>query len=539
VITHGPVSKAGFAVCPGGQRSTGGYANRGLKRRHDCRRRHVRLLTRALLLVLLSMPAALLQADDAEPQQSEQQEDWQVIFLQGQRVGYLYSRVWETQHDGQTRLWTETITRMSLKRFGAALSMTVTQLTQEDDRGNLLSFEYENDNPPISNSRITGRVDGDTLRLETTAAGQTTTATQPWDADVKSPVYQDRLLEQEPVQLGQTRTFKTFDPQLLKVGTVTIRGEEPAETTLLDGNARTLDRVTLKHSLVPGLTTTTYSDAEGKVLKTEANLLQMVTYAVPREKALEEVTGDLDLAVSTLVKVDRLDEPHAASRIVYRLTLDRPRTNFNLPTSLSQQVEKIDDRSYRITVTAIDPTDRPEVVIAIAADEEYYGSSRLLELQHPDVVRLADQAAGDRTDPVETALALERFVHQKLTSKNFSTALATAAEVAGTLEGDCTEHAVLLAALLRVRKIPSRVAIGLVYADSHSAFGGHMWTEAFLDARWVPLDATLGRGGIGGGHIKFADSSLDDDAPAPVTSFLPMISVLEHLDLEVEQVVRE
>jgi hypothetical protein len=498
------------------------------------------LLAPALLLVLFGSPISLLQADDVAKTPSEQQqEDWQVIFVQQQRVGYMYSRVWETQHDGQPRLWTESITRMTFKRFGAALNMTITQITQEDDRGNLLSFEYENDNPPISNSRITGHVDGDTLLLKTTAAGQTTESTQPWDADVKSPVYQDRVLEQDPVRPGQTRSFKTFDPQFLKVGTVTIRGDEPAETTLLDGTSQKLNRVTLTHSLVPGLTSIAYSDADGNVLKTEANLLQMVTYSVPRDQALEEVTGDLDLAVDTLIKVEKLNDPHSAARIVYRMSLEHPRTMLNLPPGASQQVEKLDDRNYRITVTAIDPTDRPEVVIAIAADEKYSASSRLLELEHPDVMRLAKEAADDRTDPVETALALERFVHQKLRSKNFSTALATAAEVAGTLEGDCTEHAVLLAALLRVRNIPSRVAIGLVYADSHTAFGGHMWTEAFLDARWVPLDATLGRGGIGGGHIKFADSSLAADAPAPVTSFLPMISVLEHLRLEVEEVIRE
>jgi hypothetical protein len=549
VITDEAVSTPDVSERPRWQHSSIPAAGGAVRCPHDLRQQPVRrlapgllssLLFLPLLLLQLTMPAALLRAEDAPATSTagKQEEDWQVIFMQGQRVGYMYSRVWETQHEGQTRLWTETITRMSIKRFGAALSMTITQTTQEDEQGNLISFEYENDNPPISNSRIIGRVDGDTLRLETTAAGQTASSTQPWDADVKSPVYQDRVLEQDPVQPGQTRSFKTFDPQFLKVGTVTIRGEEPAETTLLDGTSHKLNRVTLTHSLVPGLTSIAYSDADGNILKTEANLLQMVTYSVTREQALEEVTGDLDLAVNTLVKVDKLDEPHSAGKIVYRMQLKQARTKLDLPTGVSQQVEKLDDRNYRITVTAVDPTDRPEVVIAIAADEKYYASSRMLELEHPDVVRLADQAAGDRTDPVETALALERFVHEKLTSKNFSTALATAGEVAGTLEGDCTEHAVLLAALLRVRSIPSRVAIGLVYADSHSAFGGHMWTEAFLDARWVPLDATLGKGGIGGGHIKFADSSLADDAPAPVTSFLPMITVLEDLSLEVEEVVR-
>ena len=117
--------------------------------------------------------------------------------------------------------------------------------------------------------------------------------------------------------------------------------------------------------------------------------------------------------------------------------------------------------------------------------------------------------------------------------KNFSTALASAAEVAKSLEGDCTEHACLLAAMLRVQKIPSRVAVGLVYADRLAAFGGHMWTEAWLDGKWVPLDATLGKGGIGPGHIKLADSSLADDGPAPVTSFVPLMNMLSNVTIDI------
>src|SRR5690606_14734689 len=140
-------------------------------------------------LLLASCLAPAVRSDDSAAA-SGQEEGWQVIFMQGQRVGYMYSRAWETQHDGQPRLWTEMITRMTIKRFGATLSMTITQVTQEDDEGNLLAFEDEDNNPPISNTRIAGPADGDTLHLETTAAGHATSGNQPWDADVKSPVYQ-------------------------------------------------------------------------------------------------------------------------------------------------------------------------------------------------------------------------------------------------------------------------------------------------------------------------------------------------------------
>jgi transglutaminase/protease-like cytokinesis protein 3 len=117
--------------------------------------------------------------------------------------------------------------------------------------------------------------------------------------------------------------------------------------------------------------------------------------------------------------------------------------------------------------------------------------------------------------------------------KNFSTGLATASEVAREMQGDCTEHAVLLAAMLRAKEIPSRVVVGLVYSDRHSAFAGHMWTEAFLDGQWVPLDATMGRGGIGAAHVKVTDSSLDEDAPTPVAAFIPMMHLLGQMSIEV------
>jgi len=131
------------------------------------------------------------------------------------------------------------------------------------------------------------------------------------------------------------------------------------------------------------------------------------------------------------------------------------------------------------------------------------------------------------------AVRMEQYVYEELKKKNFSTALASAAEVARSLEGDCTEHACLLAAMLRAKKIPSRVAVGLVYSEQLAAFGGHMWTEAWLDGQWIPLDATRGQGGIGAGHIKLTDSSLADEGPAPVTSFLPLINVLSNVTLDV------
>src|SRR5262249_12940353 len=149
------------------------------------------------------------------------------------------------------------------------------------------------------------------------------------------------------------------------------------------------------------------------------------------------------------------------------------------------------------------------------------------------VVAHARAAANGRSNPGILAETMERYVQRKLTKKNFSTAMASAAEVAETLSGDCTEHAVLLAAMLRARQIPSRIAVGLVYVEGPNAFGGHMWTEAWIGGEWIPLDATLGRGGIAAAHLKMSDSSFADDAPAPFAAFLPLVEVLGTMKIDV------
>ena len=75
--------------------------------------------------------------------------------------------------------------------------------------------------------------------------------------------------------------------------------------------------------------------------------------------------------------------------------------------------------------------------------------------------------------------------------------------------------------------------MGLVYFELNGqpSFGYHMWTEVWIKDRWVPMDATLGRQGVGAAHIKVAHSNLDGaDA---YSAFLPVYKVLGRLELEI------
>ena len=87
---------------------------------------------------------------------------------------------------------------------------------------------------------------------------------------------------------------------------------------------------------------------------------------------------------------------------------------------------------------------------------------------------------------------LTDFVFAHIDDKIYSRGFDLAARVAETGEGDCTEHAVLLAALARHFEYPSRVTLGVVLIENRrNVFAyGHAWTEIFVDDAWQVADAT-------------------------------------------------
>jgi transglutaminase-like putative cysteine protease len=65
--------------------------------------------------------------------------------------------------------------------------------------------------------------------------------------------------------------------------------------------------------------------------------------------------------------------------------------------------------------------------------------------------------------------------------------------VAKKRQGDCSEHAVFVAALARMYGMPARVTVGVAIMSqgtTHGAFG-HAWAEVLEDGRWKIADAAL------------------------------------------------
>ena len=145
---------------------------------------------------------------------------------------------------------------------------------------------------------------------------------------------------------------------------------------------------------------------------------------------------------------------------------------------------------------------------------------------------LAEQAVGDETDPWFKARRIEGFVHGRMKIDGASP-FVPAGQIARELKGDCRQCAVLTAAMCRAAGVPSRTAMGFVYAETHGkyVFATHMWTEVFVRGEWVGIDATLGEGSVGAAHLKVTDHSWHD--VNSLTPLLPLQRAIGKMKVEV------
>ena len=113
-----------------------------------------------------------------------------------------------------------------------------------------------------------------------------------------------------------------------------------------------------------------------------------------------------------------------------------------------------------------------------------------MQVTHEKIVSHANSLRGDAANSCELVGRYNRYVFEKLDKKNTAT-FSSALETLNAGFGDCGEHAVLLAALLRASGIPARVVLGMVYVGRKSGYYYHAWVMAFT-GEWVFADPAFG-----------------------------------------------
>lgn len=467
------------------------------------------------------------------------EETWEAFYLQNAKIGYGQTSVRTVDRQGRPLIEVKSLNHLEISRFGQRTEQDVKMSTLETPDGELLEFATDMANGPAPVA-VSGRVENGKMVLEIKTKGRQEKANIPWSSDIGGFRAIEQSLSRKPLAPGEKRSLKMLMPLVNQVAEVEIVAADRELTSVLGVEAKLL-RVDVVAKL-PGnqsLNSTLWTDTAGETVKTRIETLQQESFRTTREIALAPATSDaqFDLGSDLVVKLPQpLPDPHHKRRVRYRVELASGDPAKIFASGPTQSVESLDDHTAIVTVRSLRPGETPGGAASgfpasPAAGKEYLSANSVLQIDDPRVRQTAREAKGDATDPAQVALALERYVHSAIAKKNFSQAFSTAAEVAESREGDCTEHAVLLAALARACGIPSRVAIGLVYVESAGGFGYHMWTEVYLDGTWKPLDAIMGQGGIGAAHLKLTDSSLE--GATAYSSFLPVAQVVGKLKISV------
>lgn len=144
-----------------------------------------------------------------------------------------------------------------------------------------------------------------------------------------------------------------------------------------------------------------------------------------------------------------------------------------------------------------------------------------LQSAHPRIQAQARKILEGERDAERAAVRLNDWVFTYL-RKVPTLSIPNALQVLDMGEGDCNEHAVLLAALGRAAGLPTRVVAGTVYLDG--AFYYHAWCEVWLD-RWVSIDPAFHQFPADATHIKFVVGGPEEH--------MAMLAIIGRLGIEV------
>lgn len=463
-------------------------------------------------------------------------ETWDIMTIQGSRVGYGQTRVSRTTRDGRELMRIESVQHLDILRFGQRAQQEISFSSLETPDGKLLEFEstVKQGAAPI---KTTGRVAGKRLEMETVAAGAPRQKSIAWSDDYGGFYAMESSLAAKPLQPGQRRNLKSLMIAIDEVVTTELTARD-FESVKLRGGSYDLLRVDAVTKFADGQTldATLWCDRTGDILKQQVSALKLETYRATKEEALEQTQpGSFDLGTDIAVKVTRpIPDAQRTTCVRYRLSLPDRDPAAVFVSGPAQRVKSLGPTSAEVTVYAIRPGHKdgnPD-----AAQDPPTADDRLPNamIQSDDAMvkqRLREAVTEPEQDPWRLVCKLEAYVNRIIVKKDFSKAFATAAEVAKDPAGDCSEHAVLLAALARASGLPARVAMGLVYVARDQAFEYHMWTQVYIDGRWIPIDGTLGQGGIGAAHLELAHSNLQGGSA--YTSMLPVFRIAGKLKIEV------
>lgn len=206
-------------------------------------------------------------------------------------------------------------------------------------------------------------------------------------------------------------------------------------------------------------------------------------------------------------------DPNIASSAVYELIASPDRLDKLdlLKEPLNHKITRTSDRRITLRVEAGAPDADEEPIAADLASSLYIRpedpsiigaltylksagkKGKLNETRRLNATSIIAQAAllpypsKFWADPNQSAAMIMQYTSSLLPDKRHTFSMADAVTTLSQGSGDCTEHAVLFASLMRANKIPTRLIAGMLLTPG-GLWAYHMWNSYWDGKTWQPID---------------------------------------------------
>ena len=394
--------------------------------------------------------------------------------------------------------------------------------SRELPNGQFKSFTEKSSITQGAASEMNAALAGDTLTNTRSADGKSTVTSLHWPKGAWGPLGIIAILRQQPMQPDEFRVAQVYVPPLNRFVKVEFRSGKLELTTLPGGVVSELLLIETQFVTEEGSALTkNWVNKAGEIIKSLSP--GGFTMFKTTSDEVERIDGEIRAAqlIALTIPVPATADQLRAAHLTFLIDSTNDDPFGMLSKKVNQQVKSLSALGAEVTIyRAIANEPIPNGVLQDPPEEPYRAK---LETNIPQLQMFLGELPDDGSDALSMVSKLTEGVFRKLKKEPLSRQFLTPTQAIQQQAGDCKAHSILLIAALRERGIPARAASGLrIFKDGDETVAiYHMWCEAWVNERWLPLDPFSGSIGVGVDHIKFLESSLDENNPNSV-----MVSVL-------------
>lgn len=424
---------------------------------------------------------------------AEGRDSWLNIYQKDRKIGYAHRRLARSAEGFAV----EESVFMRINTMGMVQNIHVETRGQLEDDFSLRSLQFR-----IRSGRFSfaarGKVINGVLDITTDSAGTNRShrIRLPDKPYLAAGLFD--ALHAADLKPGDFFSFDIFDPVTMGSQPIKVSVIGPEDVQVL-GTVVPATKVMLNFK---GANQFAWLSDEGDVLR-EKGLLGMRLEKTTRREALA--------AVGAGTIGDLTDISSVASNVVIEKPTSLKKLSITVEGIDLEQVHLDGGRQIRsgsrVTIVKEDLSrlaPHLEVDQMKLLEQIFLQPSPFIQSDHKTIRDLVDSILGNGTGkPLQRAQRLLQWVYNHI-DKRPVLSLPDALATLENREGDCNEHAVLLAAMARAAGIPARVETGLVYLNGR--FYYHAWNLLYL-GEWVTADAVYNQLPADVTHIRFTSGS--------------------------------